>query len=92
MPSLFTVSGYKIYFWANENDEPIHVHVSQGKPNPNSTKVWLTKRGGCVVANNKSNIPQKELNELLEIISAQYFVICSRWKEFFITDDIKFYC
>ncbi|MDE5577502.1 MAG: DUF4160 domain-containing protein, partial [Oscillospiraceae bacterium] len=27
MPNLFTVCGYKIYFWANENDEPIHVHI-----------------------------------------------------------------
>ncbi|MBQ8813590.1 MAG: DUF4160 domain-containing protein [Lachnospiraceae bacterium] len=32
MPSLFTVSGYKVYFWSNENNEPIHVHISKGKP------------------------------------------------------------
>ena len=38
LPNLFTVSGYKIYFWANENGEPIHVHISKGKPSPNSTK------------------------------------------------------
>lgn len=44
MPNLFTVSGYKIYFWSNENNEPIHVHISKGKPSPDSTKVWLTKK------------------------------------------------
>ena len=31
LPSLFMVSGYKVYFWLNENNEPIHVHVSKGK-------------------------------------------------------------
>jgi hypothetical protein len=38
LPNLFTVSGYKIYFWSNEYGEPIHVHVSKGKPSVNSTK------------------------------------------------------
>lgn len=92
MPNIFTVSGYKVYFWANENNEPIHVHISKGTPVPNSTKIWLTRNGGCIVADNKSNIPQHELNELLEFISAQFFLICAKWKDFFATDHIDFYC
>lgn len=28
LPKLFMVSGYTVYFWSNENDEPIHVHVA----------------------------------------------------------------
>lgn len=63
MPGLFTVAGYKIYFWSNENGEPI----------PNGTKVWLTKAGGCILANNGSDIPTKELNELLDFVAAQFF-------------------
>lgn len=38
------------------------------------------------------NIPAKELNELVEIIQAQYFLICAEWKNHFKTDDISFYC
>jgi len=86
------VSGYKIYFWADEGNEPIHVHVSKGKPSGNGTKIWLTKTGGCILASNGSKISQKELNELMEFISAQFFMICSEWKKFFVTDEIKFYC
>ena len=81
-----------MYFWSNENNEPIHVHISKGKPVSNSTKVWITKNGGCIIANNESNIPNKELNYLLEIISAQYFLIASKWKEHFNTDNIVFFC
>lgn len=92
LPSLFTISGYKVYFWSNENLEPIHVHISKGKPVPNSTKIWLTQNGGCILASNGSNIPQKELSELMDFISAQFFLICSEWKKFFIVDEIRFYC
>ncbi|MDD3222268.1 MAG: hypothetical protein PHG07_07760 [Lachnospiraceae bacterium] len=44
------------------------------------------------MASNGSHIPQSELNELLEIISAQYFIICRAWKEHFNIDEISFYC
>lgn len=81
MPNLFTVSGYKVYFWANEFGEPIHVHVSKGKPVSNATKIWLTSSGRCIVASNGSNIHQRELDELMEIISAQFFLICAEWKK-----------
>ena len=35
MPKIFTIKGYIVYFWSNENDEPIHVHVAKGVPRPN---------------------------------------------------------
>lgn len=81
-----------MYFWSNENNEPIHVHISKGKPTPNSTKIWLTKAGGCILANNNSRIPPRELNSLLEIISLYYFKIVSKWKEKYGDDGMKFYC
>lgn len=84
--------GYKIYFWSNENNEPIHVHVSKGKPTRNSTKVWLTKTGGCIVSNNKSEISPKELRVILETIANNYFYIMSEWKEYFPTQEVRFYC
>ena len=89
------VIGYKIYFWSNENGEPVHIHISKGKLTANSTKVWLTKSGGCILANNKSQIPENELNKLLSIVSKHYFLIVSKWKEYYkINDinDVKFYC
>lgn len=41
LPKLFMVCGYTVYFWSNENGEPIHVHISKGKPTPNATKYGL---------------------------------------------------
>ena len=92
MPSIFELYGYKVFFWSNENSEPIHVHISKGRPAPNSTKVWLTKRGGCILANNNSKIPDKDLNSIMETIASNYFYIISKWKETYQLDDVKFYC
>ncbi|ADB47066.1 DUF4160 domain-containing protein [Acidaminococcus fermentans] len=48
MPQLFRIGPYLIYFWSNENNpvEPVHVHIAEGKPSPNATKVWITESGG----------------------------------------------
>lgn len=74
MPKLFMVSGYTVYFWSNENDEPIHVHVAKGKPTPNATKIWLTRSGGCILAGNGSKISDKELNELMDFYISTVFL------------------
>ncbi len=29
--SLLDFMGYVFYFWSNERNEPIHIHVSKGK-------------------------------------------------------------
>lgn len=92
MPSLFRVGGYLVFFWSNENGEPIHVHIARGRPVPNATKIWLTRSGQCVVANNDGRIPQGDLKELLDVISAQFFMICRKWKEHFCVDEIQFFC
>ncbi len=92
MPSIFEISGYKIYFWANESDEPIHVHVSKVKLLKNSTKVWLTKRGRCILANNNSKILSKDLNNILDVITSNYFFVIAQWKKFNSTDTVEFYC
>lgn len=92
MPSIFEVCGYKIYFWSNENNEPIHIHISKGKPSAISTKIWLTKSGGCIVANNNSRIPNKDLNTLMEVVTSNHFFIVSQWKNFNQVEDVKFYC
>ncbi len=92
VPSLFRIGGYLVFFWSNENGEPIHVHIARGKPGPNTTKIWLTRSGQCIVANNDSRIPQSDLNELLDVISAQFFLICRKWQEHFCVEDIQFFC
>ena len=54
MPQVFKAGSYWVYFWSNENLplEPVHVHVAEGAPTANATKIWITSAGKCLVANN----------------------------------------
>ena len=92
MPQVFKLGSYWVYFWTNENKpiEPIHVHIAEGKPVPNATKIWITKDGKCSLANNNSKIPSVILNKLMRVIEARSFEIINKWELYFNTVD--FYC
>ena len=92
MPNLFHYLGYTILFWSKENFEPIHVHICKGSPTANATKVWITKSGDCILANNNSKIPQQDLNRLFKSIQYSYFYIIEEWKNYYGVDEVKFYC
>ena len=83
MPSLFSIFGYKVYFWSNENGEPVHVHICKGNPKSNATKVWLTSSSGAILANNSSKIPNKDLNKILKFIALNHNNICIEWNNRF---------
>lgn len=83
LPSIFNFLGYKIYFWTNENNEPIHVHISKGSPNGNATKIWITSTGDVIVSHNKSRIPKNDLNRVLAYIRINAPYIVAFWIEYF---------
>ena len=73
MPQIFRIGPYLIYFWTNEGVplEPVHVHISEGIPSSNATKVWITKVGKCLLYNNNFQIPNCVLRNILRVIEAR---------------------
>lgn len=92
MPRIFKIGGYLVYFWVNENDplEPIHVHVCEGIPSPNATKIWITRSGKCLLCHDKSKIPQKQLRIIMQIIEARNKDVISLWYATF--RQITYFC
>ncbi|MCI9535552.1 MAG: DUF4160 domain-containing protein [Lachnospiraceae bacterium] len=92
MPQVFRLGPYVIYFWMNEGKplEPIHIHVAQGIPSPNATKIWITRRGKCLLCNNNSKIPKKQLNAIIKVIEAQCNSVTDLWLSTF--GEIRYYC
>lgn len=80
---LFDLYGYKIFFRSNENNEPIHVHVSKGKQSADATKIWLPPESNPVVAHNNSRIPQKDLMRILKSVALNRETIVTRWYDYF---------
>lgn len=92
MPQVFRIGRYWVYFWANEGNplEPVHVHVAEGSPTANATKVWITRAGKCLLCNNNSRIPERTLKNILEIIEARSTEVIQKWHEFF--GENRYFC
>jgi hypothetical protein len=90
MPEIFRIQGYKIYFWSNESGEPVHVHISKGKPTANATKIWILSNGGILICHNKSRISKSDLSELTKIITRNNELIVQKWCDFF-GDEPSYY-
>ena len=56
MPVYIRYNGWYVYFWTNENDEPIHFHIAEGHPSENATKIWILKNDSFRMANNNSQV------------------------------------
>lgn len=92
MPQVFKVGSYWVFFWSNENDplEPIHVHVCQGAPNGNATKIWITRAGKCYLCNNNSRIPDRVLRNIMKVIEARSGEVIEKWLSYF--GSISYFC
>jgi len=92
MPQVFKIGSYWVYFWANENKplEPVHVHIAEGAPKQNATKVWITKAGRCLVCNNNSRIPAHVLRNIMDIVEARSEFVIAKWKNYFGSEE--YYC
>lgn len=92
MPQIFKIGSYVVYFWMNENDplEPIHVHVAEGVPTSNATKIWITRTGRCLLCNNNSKISTKKLSYIQGVIEARSKEIIQKWYDTF--GEISYYC
>ena len=89
MPQVFKIGSYWVYFWANENKplEPVHVHVAEGMPHADATKIWITRAGKCYLANNNSQINERVLRNILKIIEARSAEVIEKWENFFGTAE-----
>lgn len=81
MPTVYSVMGYTIFFWSNENDEPIHVHVCKGTPKENATKIWIEEQPR--LEHNKSRVPRKVLNKIMKWLAVNRALIIEAWHDHF---------
>ena len=92
MPQVFKVGSYWVFFWTNEGrpSEPVHVHIAEGMPKANATKVWITSSGKCLLANNNSGIDSRVLRNIMRIVEARSSAVIDLWQSYF--GEVSFYC
>ena len=68
MPNYFRFKKFLLYFYAGDGIEPIHVHVTAGRPANSSIKFWLLKDGTCRMAYNRTNISTQDIKKIQKLI------------------------
>jgi len=76
MPTVFVIKGYRFFFFSNERDEPVHIHIEKAEK---YAKFWIDP---LFVAVNYG-FSGKELREIGEIIEKNEVLIMDKWNEHF---------
>lgn len=90
MPEYLRTNGYKVYFWSNEDDEPVHFHLTKGNPSKNDTKIWILSNMSFEICHNKGRIPSKDLTKVFSVMQSYIFDFLDLWKACF-SGSVKFY-
>ena len=80
--ALIDFLGYSFYFWSNENNEPVHIHVCKGKPSENSSKFWI-KSDEVIMEHNNAGIKAKDLKKIMKYLDLNKRDIVFEWYRHF---------
>jgi len=76
MPTILIENGFRLYFFANENNEPLHVHVQYQAA---VAKFWLRP----VALANNLGMKASELRKAGNLVRRYEHLIEEKWDEFF---------
>lgn len=77
MPTALLEHAFRFFFYSNENDEPMHVHVVKGGA---EGKIWLLP---VVKVAYMHGFTAKEERQIMEIVFAKIEILKQKWNEHF---------
>ncbi|MGB8191772.1 MAG: DUF4160 domain-containing protein [Chitinophagaceae bacterium] len=77
MPTLLVEKGFRFFFYSNENNEPVHVHILKADGNG---KVWLHPNTEVAYFVGFSHSEQKDILAIIEVNSEKFK---QKWYEYF---------
>lgn len=76
MPTVLRIGAFRFFFYANEGQEPAHIHVQAGNK---LAKFWLQS----VNLASSIGFSAKELNQLLGLVREHEVLFLEAWNDFF---------
>lgn len=79
MPTVLFIDGWRFFFYANEGNEPIHIHAQKaGK----ECKYWLDVKEFDVIEAFSHRMRQKDKRMVKKIIFEYFELIEKAWDDF----------
>lgn len=79
MPTILFVMGWRFFFYANEGNEPIHIHCRKGD---RECKYWLDKENFDIEEAYGYNMNSNDKREVKKILFEYFEFIESEWDKF----------
>ncbi len=79
MPTILVIAGWRFYFYANENNEPVHIHVQKAEM---EAKFWLDEDLFEIREAFSYKMNSSEKKEVRKIIFEHFDYIIEEWKQF----------
>ena len=79
MPTILLVMGWRFFFYANEGNEPIHVHCRKAEK---ECKYWLDRENFALEEAYSYNMNNKDKRQVKKIIFEYFEFIESEWNRF----------
>jgi hypothetical protein len=76
MPTILRQSGFRFFFYSNENTEPPHIHIEKGDA---SAKIWLDP----IEFENAYDFSAREIKQIQEIVTINQFTFIRAWNDYF---------
>ena len=79
MPTILMILGWRFFFYANEGNEPIHIHCRKGDA---EAKYWLDPEEFEVIEAYAYNMKSVDKRIVRKIIFEHFDYIVNEWSEF----------
>ena len=80
MPTILLVRGWRVFFYSNEGDEPVHVHARKAEA---ECKMWLRTDTYEVEEAWSHNMAPRLRREIRKIIFGHFDLILEEWDRYF---------
>lgn len=79
MPTILILFGWRLFFYANEGSEPIHVHCKNGDM---ECKFWKDTENFDIQEAFSFNMSPKDTKQIRKIIFEHFEYVVEQWQEF----------
>ena len=79
MLTILMIRGWRFFYYANERDEPIHIHCRKAEA---EAKYWLDAEGFQAIEAHSYNMSQADKRIVRRIIFEHFDYIVDEWEKF----------
>ena len=79
MPVILLINGWRFFFYANENKEPVHIHVQKAEM---EAKFWLDVESFEIREAFSFHFTPAAKRDVRKIIYQHFDYIVEQWKQF----------